>query len=575
MTPSTSAVHILDFPTEVLSCIFGFVKLAEPFELDGLRYFENLTQNTTSIKSLRLVCTKFSTIATPLLLPIASCSVLDSKSLDRLDEISHHAIFSRLVKVVRVRLGFLDEVIAKDPVNLATYLSWTWRRHSKASDNAPSPLVDAVVDDWERLSMDPSSDVGAESLRILKSIHAEYKRRYLAQFEAHRSGASLRRLAQAMARMPAATRLVMDDEDHQYRNTSHLGALLIATVGAEVVDESSLAALAAPMSWYSCWHLKSTRAPDTALKLCHPPIDLIINLPVAVHQAGVALTGLRIINLQIPRYVPAWDSGAPYLRPLKLSARDELREACRTLQVLEVTPVIYVIGNHCTKDCKEAVDPVENFGWTYQPERRVQWTRFATIVKLMLSKSLRHLHLDSPSISFRLASWANAHNGDDFCEHMFGGYPLPNLEVLHLTNNSIGKGSELIQLIRNSEAIYQVRLIGISMRILADSGELIEEEGWSLVVDGLQEQTPRMRDNWLRLRGSVMNDEPVRITSASWGELNASPPELWDLGKDLFAKEIDGFSAVEDYIRGATDQNPLVEAQKLYPYEEWDHEGWR
>ncbi|TLD14679.1 hypothetical protein PspLS_11055 [Pyricularia sp. CBS 133598] len=125
----------------------------------------------------------------------------------------------------------------------------------------------------------------------------------------------MRRPAQAMARMPAATRLVVDDD--QYRVPSHLGPLVLATVGAE--------------------HLKSIHGPATALDLCHPPIYLIINLPAAVYQAGVALTCLRLLNLQLPQYVPAWDSGVPYMRPLKLSGRNELREACWALQVLKVT----------------------------------------------------------------------------------------------------------------------------------------------------------------------------------------------------------------------------------------------
>ncbi|TLD14658.1 hypothetical protein PspLS_11053 [Pyricularia sp. CBS 133598] len=40
----------------------------------------------------------------------------------------------------------------------------------------------------------------------------------------------------------------------------------------------------------------------------------------------------------------------------------------------------------------------------------------------------------------------------------FGDNPLPNLEVLHLSNNHIGEGFELIQLILNSKATSQVRL---------------------------------------------------------------------------------------------------------------------
>ncbi|KAI6362910.1 hypothetical protein MCOR25_006058 [Pyricularia grisea] len=568
MAPNTSAIHILDFPTEVLSSIFGFVKFDGFFELDGLNYFENLTQNTASIKSLRLVCIKFSTIATPLLLPVASCSVLDSKSLDVLDEISHHATFSSLVKVVHARIGFFDAVITKDPTNLATYLSWAWRKYSESNNNAPSALVDAVVDDWERLSKDPSSEVGAESLRILHSIHAEYKRRYLAQWDIHRSGTALRRLARAMARMPAATRLVIDDD--RYRVPSHLGPLMVATVGAGVVDDSSLAALAAPMSWCNCWQFKDIHAPVTALESCHPPIDLVINLPVAVHQAGVALTCLRILNLQIPEALPAWDSGSVYLRPLKLSGREELREACQTLQVLEVTLGDYSIRGCCSGGVRTSVQHTRNLGWGHQPESEVQSTLLAHVVKLMLSKSLRHLHLDSTSLDFRLLNNENWQD-DDFCEHMFGDHPLPNLEVLHLSNNALGDGEELIQLILKSEAIYQFRLRDVRIGVLGHPWEVFESGGWAKILEVLREQTPRMRENELRLRGWVLDETPVRIRSVNWSEISGSPRELYFVAQSLFTEEIDGFTAVEHYIRGATDKNPLVELDKLYPYDEWDN----
>ncbi|TLD10357.1 hypothetical protein PgNI_05438 [Pyricularia grisea] len=576
-------INILDLPAEVLFHIFSIVKFDSPFDLDGLHYFENLTQNTSDIKSLRLVCRTFASTCNPLLLPVVSCSLLDPEATDinKLEKISQNGDFSSSVRVVHVRLGFYDPVIAASLGNLALYLSWAWEEFVTEQHGIPFGRVSKIVRGW---TLENQTDY--ESLQILRPIYNEYKRRYLLQLELHRSGSALRRLAQAMARMPAATRLVLDDE--QPCASSRLGPLMLASLGkAYGPNYDDLSCLAAPMSWLDCWQLK-TKFDRSPFDECRPPIDILINLPVMIHRAGIRLTGFRVLNLQIPSYVPAWDMldrAEEMADPVDLAKPAELIEACRSLKVLEITPEYWLGG--CMRSGGKYMAAAHNrscFSWPVRdPTRRLRpWTLFFDIVRCMLSETLRQIHLDSPILPFNPiieGFWPpslDLHFEFDFGQRMFADHPTPDLEVLHLSNTDIGVPFGLGALLRGAGRLREVRLSDVQVGPLASLDGHPSEDGWAWLIQVLREVFPRMYQNWSATGSSRSDVVPsanlVLLEHISWMEYTGSPTRLETLAKSLFEDKLDhGFTAVENYIRGAADINPLVEAYERYPVDDWDN----
>ncbi|TLD25420.1 hypothetical protein PspLS_05919 [Pyricularia sp. CBS 133598] len=574
---------ILDLPVEVLFHIFSMVKFDSHFDLNGLHYFENLTQNTTDIKNLRLVCRTFTSTCTPLLLPVVSCSLLDPEATDinKLETISQNGDFSSSVRVVHVRLGFYDPVIAASLENLALYLSWAWEEFATEQHGSPFDRVHKIVRGW---ALENPTD--HKSLQILRTIHTEYKRRYSLQLELHRSGSALSRLAQAMARMPAATRLVLDDE--QPSASSRLGPLILASLGeANGPSYSGLSNFAAPISWFDCWQLK-TKFDRSPFNECRPPIDILINLPVKIYRAGIGLTGFRVLNLQIPSYVPAWnmlDRVEEMAGPINLAKPAELIEACRSLEVLEITPGYWLGGGMrsggkylavvCNRSC---------FNWPVRdPTRRLRpWTLFFDIVRCMLSRNLRQIHLNSPILPFNPiieGFWPpplDIHFEFDFGQRMFADHPTPNLEVLHLSNTDIGVPFGLGAVLRSAARLREVRLFDVQVGPLASPEGHPSEDGWAWLIQVLREVFPRMYENGSVTGSSrsamVRSANHILLKYVSWMEFTGSPTKLGTLAKSLFEDELDdGFTAVDNYIRGAADINPLVKAYEMYPVDNWDN----
>ena len=287
---------------------------APSFSLDALQFYEDLSQNTTSIQRVRLTCRRFASRASRLLLPVVTVSISDPSSVDRLEQITGHMAFAPYVKAVHVYFDVYEEALAADMRLLAAHLIHVWRGSSFLKGAAWAQ----TLDDLEAFCSDGiEANCDEESMRLLRREYAEYQRRYEAQ---KRLGESvIDRIAKAMARMPTATRLILDDAPD-----------VPSPAAAASLKEGGW--LLTPTSWATAFKL--SRSP--------PPINMLFALPAAVHQAGVELTGLRIHRLRLPYEFPLWvppHADWEWFQEETLPPEaNELREACGSLRVFEFTP---------------------------------------------------------------------------------------------------------------------------------------------------------------------------------------------------------------------------------------------
>jgi hypothetical protein len=118
---------LLDLPNELLDQILAEVKwgaAAPAFNLDGLQFYENLTHNTdtASIQRVRLACRRLASRGSALLLPVASVSISDPASVERLEQIAGLAGLAPYVKAVHVYFDFYRADLAADIKLLAMNL---------------------------------------------------------------------------------------------------------------------------------------------------------------------------------------------------------------------------------------------------------------------------------------------------------------------------------------------------------------------------------------------------------------------------------------------------------------------
>ncbi|ELQ33556.1 hypothetical protein M0657_008512 [Pyricularia oryzae] len=578
-------IGFTDLPSETLFQIFNHAKFNGHFDPHDLRYFERCNQNGDDIMNIRLTCRRFAKVAAHLLPQVAHCSLFDAQSLESFERLSRDSFFSKHVQIVHVHLGFYEPLLADSQEALAAYLCTMWgeyiQRMPKDGDFVTEtiPQVMKTVQHWSLVAdgQKKSAPINKNtpipeankndaqfitSMRILRGIHDEYRRRYLAQQYLRKSGDGIRRLAQAMARMPHATRLVLDDD--RSPGPEHLGAAMVTILGAglQAAFDSGCALFATTVSWAASWQFKKDDdiPMKSPLRYFRPPCDLIIDLPVAVHAAGVKLTGLRISGMQIPNAVPAWDCYDPYgwvrhppydfSDQINLAGPEALREACKGLKVLEITPMY---GDDCFARVRSAVTS------PFRDINDYDLTRLGYVVKYMMPETLTQVHLDCASIGFRDEDGFR----EEYSDRIFKASRWPNLQVLHLQNARI-KNTEtsLLKMIRQLPDLYDVRLDHVGLIAFYRPLRMAGQASWSYLIEHLRNEVPRLCEN-RRTRG-LEQDLPIIIRRAAVSERTAFEvyccQEIYQAHvNELFnVCDIAGRTKVDNYLLRATEVNPLV-----------------
>jgi hypothetical protein len=570
---------LLDLPDELIDQILAEVKWGAPaptFELDGLQFYENLTRNTDDIRHVRLTCRRLASRASVLLLPVASVSFSDPSSVDRLEQIAGHGALAPYVKAVHVRLDHYEADLANDIRLLAGYLvrhmiqgprAWVQALVGAVSPTTVLPLPgcktkavwDQIIHDWRQLgrrqeegsgSEDADSasydtpapeaeDEKSESMRLLRREHAEYKRRYEAQ---QRLGQSFgERIGQALARIPKATRLILDDGPDPHAPRPATEEWLIT-----------------PTSWATVF----------ALDRGSPPIETLFGLPAAVHRAGVELTALRIHRLQLPDDFPLWlpPKGqedlfyAPdYPPPREIG---ELRAACGSLRVFEFTPGYqpdYPLTAFIT-----------HLRWPGAATRSGPGRDLFELFELILaSRNLRQVRVDLQMI-----------NGGNPSELAMSSPAWPHIQILHLQAGYLEVAALDRFLSATAGTLTQLYLD--DMRLQSAAAKEWPHHwppfSWATTLDMVRtHRRPREHggggdgsgDNHISLAGTSPAQEPLAIRirrprRAEFDDESLSKSDMAQISA-LFEPDGDGggdLSPVDRFLQGLSDRNPLVEAGK-------------
>lgn len=523
--PANTSTTLLSLPDELLDRILAAVKwdAFEPlFGLDALDFDQNLTQNTRDIQAVRLTCRRLAWRASTLLLPVVSVAISDPSSVDCLEQIARHAALAPYVRAVRVRFDVYDSALADDIHAFAAYLRAVWLGSDLLWEakwartfghwRAFSLGADVAGDEWE-LGTDGVRDEWYRSIEELERQHAEYQRRFQAQDRLR--PVVLGRIAAAMAAMPRATRLVLDDGP----DTPHRARDAAFGAGAPW--------LVAPMNWANTL----TRG-DHA-----PPIRMLLSLPAVVHQAGVSLTALRIHRIRIPAEFPQWPSpdcdwdalplaGSRDALPLALTA------ACASLRLLDFT-------TDCEPDTSGGAAQLWWPGLFTASGPRVRWDDVFGAM-LRASRQLAEVRVD-----LQMARAGTLYEtAMPVSPRMW-----PLIRVLHLRDGPLEVARLGRFLTATAGTLAQLSLDG--MRLFARPVAWPDEPtpySWSSVLDQLREHC---REHgamaWVRApRGAEFDDWSVRETRH---RLLA-----------LFAPDGDGFSDVDRYVGALAERNPIVEA---------------
>lgn len=331
--PMIRPLRITDLPDEILVQIFEQVRGWEEDDMDSMvigdkvfvgtegdednagshEYLydmkaEEFRDGIRNIEHIRLTCQKFCEISSHLLIPSLYVE-MQPQSVARLEAISQHPTIGPGVRTVRALLHYYDARQAGDigffglhgyamvetmlaglrymtPENMS-------EEHRQTLLNAGEAAAQAFDSIFSREESSEEVEVeGDEQKRrhqsLLRRAHEEYRSRFEAQEALRRGGNFSRRVAAAMARMPVARRL----EFHDIRYCAG-ESFQIERVED---DDHVFQMLLRPAEWFR------EKPHDTS----GPPIEIMTELPIYLHRAGIQLATLTI-DIQMNRYTSLMD----------------------------------------------------------------------------------------------------------------------------------------------------------------------------------------------------------------------------------------------------------------------------
>ena len=316
-----------------------------------------------------------------------------------------------------------------------------------------------------------------------------------------------------MARMPKATRLILDDTP---------------PCSAAAVAPADGGWLLRPTSW----------AMACKLKRGSPPIDILFALPAAVHRAGVTHTGLRIHRLWLPESFPLWIPPQADWHSIRDNPpppeADHLRAACRSLRVFEFTPDTHLAWPDMAPSYSTPCRRIEDvLGWI-----------------LSASSRLTHACLDLQMILIGLPHELA----------MPGPLPWPCIQGLRLQDGMIDAITLTNVLSAATSTLTALDLEGMLLcaHTIGTWPSTMPRYSWASVLDQLRDYARSSVCKFIRIR---------RPRGAEFRDRSISEADMAHL-HSLFEPDDSGLSAVDRFIRGLTNRNPLVEAGKtpfLYP----------
>lgn len=344
--------NVLSLPDELLLDIFQQVKEYRP---TNKALHAGFASSSSHIAAVRLTCRRFAATSSHLLVHYIRLDGMSLRSLEKLEAISHHPLIKHGVRIIRLELRCYVPNLAED---IGEFARWAVervlevarrRRRSfeeevesstnedcnttnslmKKRDELAASLrrLKATLDVWSSMSakdgdqrpIHPFSDAGkydqqhqksevssvveSEScIRSLREAHDLYRRLYKEQEALRENNGFVTRFATAIARMPKAKCLEVQDFHHESSVSfdCFIGDdILQACRGVRETDECAhllnIDSLLEPMSWH-----------DIQDHYYHsPPAELLFTLPVAIQKAGCTLDSILLrTTTQAEHYFP-------------------------------------------------------------------------------------------------------------------------------------------------------------------------------------------------------------------------------------------------------------------------------
>ncbi|KAI1385467.1 uncharacterized protein F4822DRAFT_345383 [Hypoxylon trugodes] len=263
--------YILKLPNELLSEIFAL-----------------LPHPTKNIASVRLVCRRFRDVSSRHLCPYFVVR-MSEESLDCLNNISQHPLISKGVKKLGIDISTFSGMLARnlDELTRVSCNALETAKKPKGSSDEDPRIKEArnkrnkVLHSWLRLrkigfggDINDLSDWDRENFVLIDWISKGHLLAHEAQERVRVDGSFVRIIADAIARMPLARSIYISDSNPW----DHCASLTETMESSMSLIESTIL----PMSW-STAHTMGCEG---------PPIELCSEIPLAIHKAGIMLTGV-------------------------------------------------------------------------------------------------------------------------------------------------------------------------------------------------------------------------------------------------------------------------------------------
>lgn len=304
LRPTLRPLKIVDIPDELLRSVFdhfrGETKMSSIASSSYSRVSLCDRGNVAQVKNLRLTCRRFCDHSSHLLKYHVAIGITP-QSLAHLEEVSRHPTISKGIRLVRIYLGrHFDAGIAQDFQAFAGYQAsrmrdeiekWEmvinrpeWHNENVSAGVYQQAIGRAtpLVESWEDAARNGVNENHPKHVR-LKDAHERYQNCYESQMCLQR-GVFAEAVAHAMARMPTATWLEIDDENPRSLFDSERMYTCITFSDLEDPHSMQLILQAPTFSW-SLGRQEGLRS---------PPVEIIPTLLSSIGEAGIRLQGVDI-----------------------------------------------------------------------------------------------------------------------------------------------------------------------------------------------------------------------------------------------------------------------------------------
>lgn len=326
--PSLRPLNILDLPDELLRHIFLHVRGRTSMYKLVFHYYLN-RGDVKQVKKLRLTCRRFCTTSSHLLMFYVKVN-LTSESLALLDKVSRHPTISKGIRAIKICLGrHFDADFSRELPAFAQHHATKlrnsinpWRmsiRHGFSRERTTREVLQNAIDRGTRIAKlcDEAAQHGLDETcpeHVSLGMAQEYYRQNCESQIILQRGPFAQAIVSAMARMPTATWLSIQDEDTEAITESVRKYEMINPQDLESLDTLRPKLQAPSFSW--------SRARYSGLR--SPPIDVIPSILLSIGEAGIPLLGL---DLEVPLPDNLSSFSTDQVEPSKLQASSQQLKA--------------------------------------------------------------------------------------------------------------------------------------------------------------------------------------------------------------------------------------------------------